>query len=50
MQIGIVYNYLPLLVLPVYASLERMDWTLVDAASDLGSNPLRGLPPDHAAR
>ena len=39
-QIGIVYTYLPLLVLPVYASLERMDWTLVDAASDLGSKPL----------
>ena len=39
MQIGIVYTYLPLLVLPVYASLERMDWTLVDAASDLGSKP-----------
>jgi spermidine/putrescine transport system permease protein len=37
-QIGIVYNYLPLFVLPVYASLERMDWRLVDAASDLGAS------------
>jgi spermidine/putrescine transport system permease protein len=37
--IGLVYNYLPLLILPVYASLERMDWTMVDAALDLGAKP-----------
>ncbi|BBY85539.1 ABC transporter permease [Mycolicibacterium tokaiense] len=37
-QIGIVYNYLPLFILPVYAALERMDWRLVDAAKDLGSS------------
>ncbi len=37
--IGLVYNYLPLLVLPVYASLERMDWTLVESATDLGAHP-----------
>jgi len=36
-QIGIVYNYLPLFVLPVYATLERMDWRLLDAATDLGA-------------
>lgn len=36
-QIGIVYNYLPLFVLPVFATLERMDWRLLDAATDLGS-------------
>jgi spermidine/putrescine transport system permease protein len=35
-QVGIVYNYLPLFVLPVYATLERMDWGLLDAAADLG--------------
>jgi spermidine/putrescine transport system permease protein len=34
--IGVVYNYLPLMVLPVYAALERMDWSLVEAAQDLG--------------
>ena len=39
MGIGLVYNYLPLLILPVYASLERMDWTLVEAATDLGATP-----------
>ena len=38
-QIGLVYNYLPLFVLPLYATLERMDWRLVDAATDLGSTP-----------
>lgn len=37
--IGLVYNYLPLLILPVYASLERMDWTLIEAATDLGARP-----------
>jgi spermidine/putrescine transport system permease protein len=38
--LGLVYNYLPLFILPVYASLERMDWTLVEAATDLGSRPI----------
>ena len=36
-QIGLVNNYLPLFVLPLYATLERMDWGLVDAATDLGA-------------
>jgi spermidine/putrescine transport system permease protein len=39
LQIGLVYNYLPLFVLPLWATLERMDWRLVDAATDLGSTP-----------
>jgi putrescine transport system permease protein len=34
--IGIVYSYLPFMVLPIYASLERMDETLIEAAADLG--------------
>jgi spermidine/putrescine transport system permease protein len=42
-QIGIVYNYLPLFVLPAYAALERLNWTLVDAANDLGSAPFSAL-------
>jgi spermidine/putrescine transport system permease protein len=41
--IGVVYNYLPLMVLPVYAALERMDWSLVEAAQDLGDSPLRAF-------
>jgi spermidine/putrescine transport system permease protein len=38
--IGLVYNYLPLFILPVFASLERMDWTLIEAATDLGARPV----------
>jgi len=34
--IGIVYSYLPFMVLPIYASLEKMDETLIEAAADLG--------------
>ena len=41
--IGVVYNYLPLMVLPLYAALERMDWSLVEAAEDLGDTPLRAF-------
>jgi len=37
--LGLVYNYLPLFILPVFASLERMDWTLIEAATDLGARP-----------
>ncbi len=35
--IGLVYSYLPFMILPLYASLEHMDLTLVDAAQDLGA-------------
>jgi spermidine/putrescine transport system permease protein len=41
--IGVVYNYLPLMILPLYAALERMDWSLVDAAQDLGDTPLQAF-------
>ncbi|HET7256484.1 MAG TPA: ABC transporter permease subunit, partial [Xanthobacteraceae bacterium] len=34
--IGIVYSYLPFMVLPIYATLEKMDETLIEAAADLG--------------
>ena len=39
--IGIVYTYLPFMILPLYANLERLDVTLNEAAADLGSRPLR---------
>lgn len=39
--IGMVYCYLPFFILPLYAVLEKMDLSLVEAASDLGSRPLR---------
>jgi spermidine/putrescine transport system permease protein len=41
--VGVVYNYLPLMILPLYAALERVDWSLVDAAQDLGDHPLRAF-------
>ncbi|MCO6048426.1 ABC transporter permease subunit [Mesorhizobium sp. RP14(2022)] len=37
--IGIVYSYLPFMVLPLYASLEKMDNSLIEAAQDLGCTP-----------
>jgi putrescine transport system permease protein len=39
--IGIVYSYFPFMVLPLYAALEKMDNTLLEAAADLGAPPLR---------
>jgi spermidine/putrescine transport system permease protein len=41
--IGLVYNYSPLFIMPVFASLERMDWTLVEAATDLGAKPWKSF-------
>ena len=41
--IGIVYSYLPFMVLPLYAALEKMDDTLLEAASDLGCPPLQAF-------
>jgi len=38
--IGIVYSYLPFMILPLYASLEKMDYSLIEAAQDLGCPPI----------
>ena len=38
--IGIVYGYLPLMVFPVYVSLERLDKRLLEASADLGARPM----------
>jgi putrescine transport system permease protein len=40
-HLGIVYSYLPFMVLPLYAALERMDPALREAAHDLGARPAR---------
>jgi spermidine/putrescine transport system permease protein len=40
-QLGIIYNYLPLTVLPIYVALERIDPALRRASMDLGAGPLR---------
>ena len=41
--IGIVYSYLPFMVLPLYAALDRMDGSLLEAAQDLGCPPLKAF-------
>lgn len=38
--IGIVYGYLPLMVFPIYVSLERLDKRLLEASADLGARPM----------
>ena len=40
---GIVYGYLPLMVMPIYVSLERLDKRLLEASADLGAPPLRSF-------
>jgi len=39
-HLGIVYGYLPFMVLPLYATLEKLDHGLLEAAADLGAKPL----------
>ena len=41
--LGIIYSYLPFMVLPLFATLEKLDPTLLEAAADLGSTPWRGF-------
>src|ERR1700688_498806 len=40
-ELGLVYSYLPFMILPLYGSLARLDETLVQAAADLGAPPWR---------
>jgi putrescine transport system permease protein len=41
--VGLVYAYLPFMVLPLYAVLERQDETLIEAAQDLGATPAQAF-------
>jgi putrescine transport system permease protein len=41
--IGIVYSYLPFMILPIYANLEKHDPTLIEAAVNLGCTPTRAF-------
>jgi len=41
--LGLVYNYLPFMILPIYTSVERLDNALIEAAYDLGAGPLRAF-------
>jgi spermidine/putrescine transport system permease protein len=39
--VGLIYGYLPFMILPLYATMERFNFSLVEAAQDLGANDLR---------
>ena len=41
--LGMVYNFLPFMVLPIYTALIRIDYSLVEAALDLGASPLKAF-------
>ena len=41
--VGIVYSYLPFMILPLYANLEKMDISLLEAATDLGCKPIKAF-------
>jgi putrescine transport system permease protein len=43
MYLGIVYSYLPFMILPLYATLAKMEPALLEAASDLGATPLQAF-------
>jgi putrescine transport system permease protein len=38
--VGIVYTYLPFMILPLYANMEKLNWELLEAAADLGARPM----------
>lgn len=40
---GLTYNFLPFMVLPLYASLEKIDYRLIEASGDLYASPIRGF-------
>jgi spermidine/putrescine transport system permease protein len=42
--VGLIYGYLPFAVLPMYASIEKFDHSLMEAAADLGAPPVARLP------
>ena len=42
-QIGVVYNYLPLMILPLWVALDRLDPAMREASKDLGANRLRTM-------
>lgn len=41
--VGMVYSYLPFMVLPLYAAIEKLDLTLLEAAADLGCRPTKAF-------
>jgi putrescine transport system permease protein len=43
LTVGMVYTYLPFMILPLYSNLSKMDLRLLEAAADLGATPLVGF-------
>ena len=41
--VGIVYTYIPFMILPLYANMEKLDMSLQEAAADLGAKPMAGF-------
>ena len=41
--IGIIYAYLPFMILPLYSAIEKIDYSLIEAAYDLGSSPIKSF-------
>jgi spermidine/putrescine transport system permease protein len=41
--LGLVYTYLPFMILPIYGSVEKLDYSMVEAAMDLGASPIRAF-------
>jgi spermidine/putrescine transport system permease protein len=41
--LGLVYNFLPFMILPIYTSVEKLDNSMIEAAHDLGAGPLRAF-------
>ena len=42
-ELGLVYSYLPFMILPLYGSLSALDESLLEAAADLGARPIRAF-------
>jgi spermidine/putrescine transport system permease protein len=42
-MLGLFYGYLPFMILPLYASLDKVDWSLLEAAADLGADRVRSF-------
>ena len=47
--IALVYGYMPFLILPLYAALDRIDQRQIEAARDLGASPFERVPARDAA-
>ncbi|GAB4167201.1 MAG: ABC transporter permease [Terrimicrobiaceae bacterium] len=41
--LGLIYNFLPFMILPIYTSVEKLDGAMIEAANDLGAGPIRAF-------